>query len=103
MNLQEKINENTTLFYIEANNWHCDDNNNVVIDAYELSFGFYDCYYMVYVTPKDLKRDWVSVQMEGDSKLFESFEYAVEYELWELIKAKCKAFDKWQVVKNKLK
>ena len=100
MNLQEKINDNTTLFYVEANNWHYDENDNDITDVYEISFGFYDCHYMVYVTNKDLERDCGSVQIEGDSKLFDSFEDAVENDHWELIKAKCKAFDKWKAELN---
>ena len=95
MNLHEKINENTILYYVENNVSHYDDNDNEVVDIYELSFGFYDCHYMVYVRAKNIEKDFASIEMEGDSKLFESFEEMCENELWDFIKAKCKQFDKW--------
>src|SRR5690606_38127055 len=95
MNLHERINSKTILYYVESNYSHHDDDDNEVVDIYELSFGFYDCHYMVYVRAKNIRDNLASVEMSGDSKLFDSFEEMCEDELWELIKAKCKQFDKW--------
>lgn len=95
MNLHEKINENTILYYVEDNVSHYDEKLYKIVDIYELSFRFYDCHYMVYVRAKNIEEDFASIEMDGDSKLFESFKEMCEGELWDFIKAKCKQFDKW--------
>jgi hypothetical protein len=96
MNLQEKINENTILYYVEDNNSHYDENGNLVITVFSLSFGFYDCQYFVFVTAKDIEQDFASVCLDGDSKLHDSFENACENEHWELIKKKCADYVKYR-------
>ena len=97
MNLHEKINENTTLYYVESAREEYDEKSDTdKVTHYTLSFGFYDCQYFVNVSLKDIEEDnSFGCCLEGESKLFESFEDACENDLWETIKAKCKAFDKW--------
>ena len=95
MNLHEKIDDNTILYYVESNIDHYDENDDRVVDIYELSFGFYDCHYMVFVRAKYIREDLASVEMEGESKLFDSFEEMCEGELWSLIKDRCRQFDDW--------
>ncbi len=96
MNIQRQINANTVLHYLEANNWHHSDDDQVIIDVFTLSFSFYDCHYFVYVTKADLLDDCgCGITMEGDSKLFDSFESAIEDDHWELIKKKCRQYEMW--------
>jgi hypothetical protein len=96
MDLHEKINENTILYYIESNNTSYDANNKPRIDSYTLSFGFYDCHYYLTVSKKDIEEDnCYSTSLDGDSRLFDSFEEHCQDELWEIIKTKCKEYDKW--------
>lgn len=91
MNIQYKINKNTILHYVEAHQFGDDDK----VDIYTLSFSFYDCHYDVYVSRKDLDSDTGCIQMQGDSKLFESFEEACENDYWNIIKERCAQFDNW--------
>lgn len=97
MNLHEQINENTILYYVDSAHEEYDEDTCVdKIIEYTLSFGFYDCHYFVNVQRKHIDNDtsfWCSV--DGDSKLYDSFQDAVEDELWETIKEKCNEFDKW--------
>ena len=96
MDLQLKINENTVLHYIEDSQNHYDDKGNNIIDCYQLSFSFYDCHYYVGVSRKDIEQDEsFLIALDGDSKLFDSFEEMCQNEIWELIKEKCNEYDKW--------
>nr|WP_315245103.1 hypothetical protein [uncultured Flavobacterium sp.] len=95
MDLQLEINANTTLHYIEDSQNHYDEEENYVIDSYQLSFSFYDCHYYVGVSRADILDDNNSMSIEGDSHLFESFKDMCEDELWKLIKQKCNEYDKW--------
>ncbi|MCW3784913.1 hypothetical protein [Plebeiibacterium sediminum] len=96
MNIHRQIDANTILHYIEANNWHYNDKDEMVIDVFELSFAFYDCHYFVFLPKKYIEENFsFGMTMEGDSKLFESFEEAIEDEHWELIKKKCRQYEMW--------
>lgn len=97
MNIQEKINNHTTLYYVEdiASVYSDDDSDVPTITTYSLSFGFYDCHYFVTVQRKDLDEDNRFVCLEGDSRLFDSFEKACENDLWDLIKERCNQYDQW--------
>ena len=95
MQFQIKLNQNTILHYIEDIKSHYEGDDEI-IDNYQLSFSFYDCQYYVGVSKKDIDEDdnW-SLAMEGDSKLFDSFEDMCKNEIWELIKEKCREYDQW--------
>lgn len=97
MNLHEKINENTILYYVESAQEEYDEKSDTEkVTHYTLSFGFYDCQYFVNVSRKDIDEDSsFGCCLDGDSKLFDSFEDACENDLWETIKTKCKEFDSW--------
>ena len=96
MDLQLKINENTVLHYIEDSQNHYDNDGNNIIDCYQLSFSFYDCHYYVGVSRKDIEQDEsFLIALDGDSKLFDSFEEMWQNEIWGLIKEKCNEYDKW--------
>ena len=96
MQLNQKLNDKTMLYYIEHNT--CETNFQTgaeEVTSYLLSFQFYDAHYLVTVSRKDLENDFPSVLMEGNSNLFDSFENACEDEHWETIKAACKQYDTW--------
>ncbi|MCD8430405.1 hypothetical protein LNJ06_09515 [Tenacibaculum finnmarkense genomovar ulcerans] len=97
MNLQEKINENTTLYYIEdAGTAYDAKTDTEVVTHYSLSLGFYDCHYHLNISRKDIEANYnYGCNLDGDSKLYDSFQSICEGELWELIKARCKDFDKY--------
>lgn len=97
MNLHKKINENTILYYVEDEDIEYDEKTDTEkVVRYILSFGFYDCQYFVRISLKDIEEDnSFGCNIEGDSKLFDSFEDFCEDELWETIKAKCKQYDEW--------
>ncbi len=98
MNLQLEIDKNTILHYIEDSNNHYDEQGNNIIDSYQLSFSFYDCNYYVGVSRKDIEQDnSFLIELEGNSKLFDSFEEMCQNELWSLIKEKCNEYDKWNI------
>ena len=91
MNLHKKIDLHTTLYYVEPNVVKEDD-----IVSYQLSFRFYDHQYYVYVTKENIDNDnEVMSMIEGDSRLFESFEEYCEGELWPKIKAACRLCNKY--------
>lgn len=90
-----KINEHTTLNYIEPNQWIYNDDDIEVVTAVNLSFTFYDCNYMVYATLEDLEKEHSSFSMiEGDSQLFDSFSELCNDGLSDLIKTKSKEYIK---------
>lgn len=93
MNSREQVDKNTVFYYIEDHATSYDDQDNEIIDAYMLSFSFYDCHYYVYVTAKNIEKDIPSVQIYGDTKLFDSFESKCEEYMWDFIKKKCEQFD----------
>lgn len=96
MQLNQKLNDKTILFYIEHNT--CETNFQTganEVTSYLLSFQFYDAQYFVTITREDLENDIPMICMEGDSNLFDSFERACEEEHWETIKAACKQYDTW--------
>jgi hypothetical protein len=96
MNLHERIDNDTILYYVsDYSSTYNEEDDTDTTDVYELSFGFYDCSYLVYVKRDDILTDTPWMTMEGDSKLFESFESRCEDELWDFIKDKCKEFDEW--------
>jgi hypothetical protein len=98
MNLHEKINENTILYYVESEREEYDEKSQTdKVTQYSLSFLFYDCQFFVSVSRKDIDQNFsYGACLEGDSTLFDSFENACQNELWETIKTKCNEFDKWQ-------
>lgn len=96
MNLQEKIDKNTVLHYVESQVAHYDDEDKEIVDSYSLSFSFHNCHYYVYVKRKDIDQNREYVLLEGDSELFYSFESKCEGELWDIIKQKCNDFDIWK-------
>lgn len=82
MNLQQQIDKNTILHYVE--DYRQDDEGNP--SYYELSFSFYDCHYYATVSREDIDNGIPSVGLEGDSRLFDSFNELCENDLWSLIK-----------------
>ena len=91
MNLNQKINENTILYFIEAEDFYTDENDKTIVNKYQLSFGFYDCHYDAYIKKNDLDSSDGDgcITISGDEELFESFESLCENKHWELIKKKC--------------
>lgn len=92
-NIQLRIDENTILHYIELNNWEIDkDTHKAINQIFQFSFSFYGKHYDVYVREEKLKNDYGSIEMQGASDLFESFEEHMEDEQWPLLVALCKKF-----------
>jgi len=95
MNLHKKIDDNTTLYYVESDCIEYAKDKECVL-TYTLSFQFYDCQYFVQVTKKDIQEDNnFGCLISGDSKLYDSFESACEEDHWDLIKQSCNDFDIW--------
>ena len=95
MTIDKKINDHTTLVLVEPLVTYFDTQRQAEqIDSYRLIFSFYDCTYQVFVSRKRIDEDFPCVEMEGESKLFDSFERACEDEHWELIKSTCNEYDK---------
>ena len=96
MNIQLQINSNTILYYIEDSQTHDDSEHNTIIDSYQLSFGFYDCQYFIGVSKKDIETEnTFGICIDGDTKLFDSFEEQCQNELWPLIKKYCLEYEEW--------
>lgn len=96
MQVNLKIDENTILHYVEDSNSTYGDNGEEVVTAYQLSFSFYDCGYDVGVSRKDIEKDdSFSLALDGDTKLFDSFNSLCQGDLWETIKEQCNKYDIW--------
>lgn len=92
-NMQFNVDENTVLHYIEINNYDTDENTGKTINRiFQFSFSFYGKHFDVYVREENLEEDWRSIEMEGDSSLFESFEELMEDDHWPLLVALCKKY-----------
>lgn len=96
MNVQKKINEYTTLNYVEDIFTDDDENGEPIVIKYLLSFQFYDCIYLVDINREDIDNNNSNLCcLEGPGRLFESFEEACEEELWDTIKFYCNKYDEW--------
>jgi hypothetical protein len=51
-----------------------------------LYFTFYDCEYEVYIAREDVEQDMLNFDLQGDSKLFDSFEELLEDDYWDELK-----------------
>lgn len=88
---REEIKENVVLNYIEPQRTDENENGEVEVLVYELSFDFHDSHYMVYVMKEDLEKSYFSCNFEGDGDLFSSFEDFCD-DNWDLIKDKCQKY-----------
>ena len=86
------MDENTILHYVELNNYDTDEEGNDTNRIFQLSFSFYGKHFDVYVREKNFDNSWGSIELDGDSSLFESFEELMQEEHWELLVAICKAY-----------
>jgi len=93
-NIQLYLNENIFLHYMDLNNWETDNDGNEINRIIDFSFSFYDCNYNVYVRETKLDRDFGSIEMNGDSALFDSFNEAMEDDYWELLVSLSKKYIK---------
>lgn len=92
MDLQLNITDNLSISYIELNNWDTDDEDDYKDCMFELSFYFYNKWYIVWINQKYLDKDYLTVQAEGNSELFYSFINAIESTHDELILSLCKQY-----------
>ena len=67
MQLNEKWDDNLMLNYIEG-----DTNDAENLAVIWMNFDFYNCNYDVSLSKKDLNDDWLSLGLDGDTKLFDS-------------------------------
>lgn len=100
MNIQYEFDDKTTLHYVSNREWEYDENDNEITKIYELSFSFYDCSYIATIRKEDILNEDEYFLLEGDSKLFDSFEEFIE-DNWEVIIEKCRDFDEWLIELNK--
>lgn len=97
MQIDKKLSEKLTLYYIEDNKTEYDENDEEKVVVYQLWLGFcgqdgFTCY----VSSSDLdKKSARYLSCEGPSELFESFSEAMEENHWEEVVKQCKKFDKW--------
>ena len=89
--IQLNIDENTKLHYIEINNYETEEGSGKTINRiFQLSFSFYGKHFDVYVRENNFDSSFGSIEMQGDSSLFESFEELMEDDHWPLLVALCK-------------
>jgi hypothetical protein len=71
----ESWGDNITLIQIEYFDtiW-AEDRKAAIVDSVRMTFSFYDCTYNVNVNRKDLQDECPIIPMDGDSRLFESFQ-----------------------------
>jgi len=87
MDLNEKWDDNLTLNYIESRETRYDPaTNKQQLSAVKLAFSFYDCSYEVFLSADNVRKDWNSFEMEGESKLFYSVQDLLENEYWPKLK-----------------
>lgn len=99
MNLNETWEENLTLNYIEGDT-SCPENLNVIW----LYFQFYDCEYTAALSKKDtlknLETDFLSLGLEGSSKLFDSAEEILEEKYAQKIIDQFKRYQDWLIAEE---
>ena len=83
--MQYQLDDKTILHYIEIYDWDEDADENIIPDAIELSFTFYDCQYFVTIPWNNIVKNWNSIYSEGPSILFSSFTDNIEENHWDLI------------------
>lgn len=97
MNLQEQVDENTILHFIEEiQSKYNEETGKNKAEKYNLAFSFYDKHYTAAVSREAIDKDLsFEVYIEGDSILFDSFEQHCTGEMWETIKKRCDQYDVW--------
>ena len=88
--IQRHISENIFLHYMELEDYKEDDDENIIDRTWQFSAKMYDCHYSFTVSQRDLEHRCGFILCEGESKLFESFEDAIQDDYWPLIVALCK-------------
>lgn len=95
MILKEQWEENLILNYVEGDS---DENDNVV--SLMFYFSFYDCNYSFSIWKKDIEAKNIELSgLEGDSKLFNSFETLLEDDYLEKLQ---QTFEKYEVYHKEL-
>lgn len=92
MRLNEKWSDNLMLNYIEGDTYDA-ENLNVIW----MNFDFYDCNYDVGLSKKDLDDDWISLGLEGDTKLFDSVKSLLEGDFAEKVKGQFKRYQDYLI------
>lgn len=91
--LQLNLAENILLHYIDLNNYGTDPKTGKTINRiFQFSFSFYGKHFDVYVREEKLDSDYGSVEMEGASDLFDSFNDLMEDDYWPVLVALCKKY-----------
>ena len=92
MQLNEKWDDNLMLNYIEG-----DTNDAENLYVIWMNFDFYNCNYDVGLSKKDLESDWLSLGLEGDSKLFDSVKSLLEGDFAEKVKEQFKRYQDYLI------
>jgi hypothetical protein len=95
MELNEKWDDNLVLNYIEGNT-----NNAEELSVIWMNFDFYDCNYEVGLSKRDLDSDWLSLSLDGDSKLFNSCEELLENKFAEKVKEQFKRYQDYLIAEE---
>lgn len=92
MQLNEYWSNDLMLNYIEGDTYDA-ENLNVIW----MNFDFYDCNYEVGLSKKDLTDDWLSLGLEGDTKLFDSVKSLLEGDFAEKVKEQFKRYQDYLI------
>ncbi len=86
------------LEYVDENDWDLPENLKIL--NFHFVAKFYDCEYSFSINSKDIKRDTPDTgYIDGDSKLFDSFESLItEEDNWEIIKLMCKRMEELEIL-----
>lgn len=95
MNPNQKLDPNTILHHVCCKQTRYDVDNNIIIDSYSLIFQYYDNYYQIEVTKEAIETNRKEMAICGKVALMDIFEKKCKGKFWSIIKAKCKAYDKW--------
>jgi hypothetical protein len=95
MQLNEIWTEHLMLNYIEGNT-----NDAENLDIIWMNFDFYDCNYEAGLSKKDLDSDWISLGLEGDTKLFDSVKSLLEGDFAEKVKEQFKRYQDYLIAEE---
>lgn len=92
MQLNEKWDDNLMLNYIEG-----DTNDAENLAVIWMNFDFYNCNYDVSLSKKDLNDDWLSLGLDGDTKLFDSVKSLLGGDFAEKVKEQFKRYQDYLI------
>ena len=92
MQLNEKWDDSLMLNYIEG-----DTNDAENLAVIWMNFDFYNCNYDVGLSKKDLDDNWLSLGLEGDTRLFHSVKNLLEGDFAEKVKEQIKRYQDYLI------